>query len=430
MTRSHDGSPGPGLSPDRRLLLLAFAATFLSRTVAGAVVESLRAELWLTDQALGTLASAFAGTYAIGLPAGAVLSARRGRAGLLAAGLALCGVATAASAAAFGFWTLIAARLAAGAGAGLAAGLAVVLLVDGEGPPRAPPRGLMLPAGTGLALGYLLGGLCGRWPGWRGAFVISGAALLALAAGCLRAAEPPRRAGDPWASLRGEGLPRALRRLVRDPDRSLAVLAAIAAACAVSALSFWLPAFLERTRGVPRLFAGAQLGVAVLGSGFAGAALGRAGVRRRASSGGAAALTAAAGSATAALGMAAALLAAAPALVLPSVMVALLGTFAAARGMVSALESPGGSDAAALAIVLLLVLGAGELGGAFGLGAVADRVSFGRALFLLPGSLAASAILWAAAWARARRAQRGERSAYGGQSTGQDTGRSGRQADC
>jgi hypothetical protein len=183
--------------------------------------------------------------------------------------------------------------------------------------------------------------------------------------------------------------------------RSLPVLAAAVGASAASALAFWLPAFLERTRGVPRLVAGAQLGVAVLVSGFAGAALGRAGLQRSASRGTAGGWTAAAGTAAAGAAMLSALWAASPAVVLPSLMVALLGVFAAARGAVSAWGGEA-SDPALAAVTLLLVHGAGELGGAFGLGAVADRVSFGRALYLLPAALLASSVLWAAAaWVRA-----------------------------
>jgi hypothetical protein len=91
-----------------------------------------------------------------------------------------------------------------------------------------------------------------------------------------------------------------------------------------------------------------------------------------------------------------ALLVGSPAVVLPSLMVALLGVFAAARGAVSACVGES-SDPALAALALLLVHGAGELGGAFGLGAMADRVSFGRALYLLPAALVGSSLLWAAA---------------------------------
>ena len=184
------------------------------------------------------------------------------------------------------------------------------------------------------------------------------------------------------------------------------VLAAVVGASAASALAFWLPAFLERTRGVPRLVAGAELGVAVLASGFAGAALGRAGAGRGADRPASGAWTAAAGSAVAAAAMLAALAVASPAVVLPGLMLALLGVFAAARGAVSAYGGAA-SDPALAALALLFIHGAGELGGAFGLGAVADRVSFGKALYLLPAALFASAVLWAAAaWAggSARRA--------------------------
>jgi predicted MFS family arabinose efflux permease len=403
VARILDDSGEPRAPLDRRLLALAFGATFLSRSVVGAVVESLRAELLLTDQALGTLVSAFAAGYAVALPAGALFTLRHRRARLLAVGLTLCGAATAASAAAVGFWTLVLTRTAAGAGAGLLTGLAVVLLLDVDRPPGRAPRGLMLPAAAGLALGYLLGGLCGRWPGWRGAFVLAGVVLLALVVPCLRAGDPLRRAADPWSSLRAEGILGPMRRLAAARSRLLPVAAAVTGASAASALAFWLPAFLERIRSVPRLVAGAELGAAVLASGFAGAALGRYAVQRLAVPS-AALWTAAAGTGAAALATAAALSSTWPLVVLPGLMVALLGVFTAARAAVEAHAGEGQPDPALTAMVLLLVHGAGELTGAFGIGAAADRASFGVALFLLPGALLASATLWAgAAWSHRRR---------------------------
>ncbi len=75
------------------MLALAVAAAYLARSVPGATVESLRAELWLTDQALGTLLSAFAGPFALGLPLGAWLArGERRRVRILALGLAVAGV--------------------------------------------------------------------------------------------------------------------------------------------------------------------------------------------------------------------------------------------------------------------------------------------------------------------------------------------------
>ena len=99
MTHSRDRFSAPAPARGAAPLTLAIGATILARAAAAGTVESLRAELWLTDQALGTLVSAFAGGYVFGLPVGVWL-AKRGRLRSLAAGLLLCGAATAASAAA------------------------------------------------------------------------------------------------------------------------------------------------------------------------------------------------------------------------------------------------------------------------------------------------------------------------------------------
>jgi len=98
--------------------------------------------------------------------------------------------------------------------------------------------------------------------------------------------------------------------------------------------------------------------------------------------------------------------------ILPALMVALLGVSAAARGAISAFRGKA-SDPALLAFALLLVHGAGELGGAFALGAVADRVSFGRALYLLPAALGATAVLWGAAAMASQGRRRGAGEAGG-----------------
>jgi MFS transporter, Spinster family, sphingosine-1-phosphate transporter len=409
VTPSNDGSPGPDTLRDRRLLALAFGATFLARAVTGAVVESLRAELWLTDQALGTLAAVFAGAYAIALPAAAALAPRAGRRPLLVAGLLVCGAATAASAWAVGFWSLVVARAAAGAGAGVAALASAGLLLDGPRPSgRAPRRRLLAAAAAGLALGYLAGGLAGRWPGWHGAFIGSGGAVLLLGLASLRAAEPPRRALDPWGALRADGLRTALRGLATTPAAWLATAAAVVGVAGASALAFWLPALLERARGVPRPIAGVQLGVAVAASWLLGEGLGRAALGRLSARAGGACWIAGGATAAAAAAVGAALYHASPAVYLPCLLAALACLFTTARATQAALA--GGLGPGALALALVLLHGAGDLSGAFGLGAVADRASFGQALLLLPFALLASALLWAgAAWGNDRRAGRGQR---------------------
>jgi len=404
VTHSPDRSPGPAPVRGAASVALAIGATFLARAVAGGSVESLRAELWLTDQALGTLASAFAGAYAAALSVGAFAARPGRRTRLLAAGLALCGIATAASALADGFFWLASGRSAAGLGAGLAAGAAAGLLARPDPRPRSGAPGLVS-AASGVALGYVAGGLCGRAPGWRLAFVVAGAALVASAAVHLRAAEPAAGGADPWAALRQGGLRPALRRLGADRVRALGLAAALLGAAGLSALGFWLPALLVRLQSTPSGVAGGELAATVLAAALAGAALARAGLRALPSERGPRWI-AAAGAAVAGLGLVAALTWRAPVPVLAAIMVALLGACTAVTSAVAAVTGRDAPEPAALALAVLLVHGVGEVAGPIAVGAFADRASFGEALTLLPWALLGSALLWAAsAWAGEVRAR-------------------------
>ena len=394
MTPSHDGSPGPGTYRDRLLLALAFGGTFLSRAVAGSVAESLRAELWLTDQALGTLSAVFAGAFAVALPAAAALSARFGRRAFLVVGLVVCGAATAASAWAVGFWTLVVARTAAGAGAGTAALLAASLLFDRpRKKDRSPRPVLFLAALAGLSLGYLVGGLTGNHWSYRGAFLSCGAAILLLGFLALFATEDcPRRARDPFLALRRDGLLTAARGLLSSRPALLTAAATVVGTAGASALLFWLPPLLERGRGVPRSVASFELCATVLAAGLSGAALARGALKRGAASGRATSLAATLGTLFAASAVAVALYQASPTVYLLCLLVALSGLFLCARA--AAFHLARGLPLSALALFAILLHATGELLGAFGLGALADRASFGRALLLLPGLLATSALLY------------------------------------
>jgi MFS family permease len=395
------GSSGAASRRGRAALGLALAAVYLARAIPAAVAESLRAELWLTDQALGTLASAFAGPFALALPVGAWLARDgRRRLHLFAAGLAVCAVATGGAALARGFWTLVLARCLAGAGAGLGVGATAGLLVGLD-----RVRGRALPglaaAAAGSALAYALGGAAGGASGWQAAFWISGGAILAVAVLCLLPGDPARRGPDLWPDLRVRAVAAAGGRILADRVRLLGLTAAVSGAAAMGAFAYWLPAFLVRTRGIPQAVAGAELGAAVLASALVGAALARGALRRRASRPGAPAWIAAAGAGVAALGVSIALPWSEAIVFLPGVMAALLGVAAAVYGGVASARGREAVDPAALGLSLLAVHCLGEAGGPFALGALADRITFGRALFLIPALFLASGLLWAAAaWAR------------------------------
>ncbi|HVO18898.1 MAG TPA: hypothetical protein VMU15_06565 [Anaeromyxobacter sp.] len=386
MTPPQDRLPGPFAARDRLSLAAILAGAFLPRALIGAAAEGLRAELWLTDQALGTLVTAFAAAFAAAPLAPARLAPRLRGPALLAAGLLLCGAGTAAAAGAGGFWSLVAARVASGAGAGLAASPRAREPGAGGWQPR-PFAG----AAGALALGLALGAAAAAWPGWRAASLAAGAALAALGVACHLAGGEPHPEQPP-----GRAAPRP------DGRRSVAgrwpAAAGVAlGAAGLSAMVSWLPAFLERARGVPRPAAGLELGATVLAAGLLGPALAATpvGAAGRAPS---PAWRAAAGAAVAGLASAGALWHSSPTVYGPCLLVALLSASAATSAALSWL---GGGAGPWPARPLLLAAVAGELSGAFGVGALADRAGFGQALLLLPAALlAAGGLLAAAAWAQ------------------------------
>jgi predicted MFS family arabinose efflux permease len=186
----------------------------------------------------------------------------------------LWSLATALAGFASGFGALFAARAVVGVGEAAYGSISPGLLSDLF--PRSV-RGRVMAvffAATpvGAALGYVLGGLVDHALGWRAAFFVAGAPGLLLALLCLRLPDPPRGAQD-------EGGPeqraptsvfRAYLDLLRNRPYVLTVLGYAAYTFAIGGMAFWMPAFLERVRGVPRAEATVQFGGIVVVTGFVG----------------------------------------------------------------------------------------------------------------------------------------------------------------
>jgi MFS transporter, Spinster family, sphingosine-1-phosphate transporter len=130
---------------------------------------------------------------------------------------------------------------------------------------------------VGSALGYVVGGLVDAHFGWRAAFFVAGAPGLALAALCLLLRDPPRGAHDAPRTAAVE-LPQApqatYRRLLHNRPYVLTVLGYAAYTFAMGGLAFWMPAFLERARGIPRSEATVSFGTIVVITGFVGTFVG------------------------------------------------------------------------------------------------------------------------------------------------------------
>jgi MFS family permease len=184
---------------------------FFDRQIIGGVGEGIRREWGLSDTALGLLGTVFTLLYAVvGLPLGR-LSDRAVRKRILAAGVFLWSLLTAASGVARNFSQLIGARLGVGIGEATCSPASTSLLGD-LFPPVTRARAIAvwmlgLPLGLGLANGAG-GWILQNW-GWRNAFYVAAVPGIVCAALALLIREPKRGTTEAHAvgERRREGNP-------------------------------------------------------------------------------------------------------------------------------------------------------------------------------------------------------------------------------
>jgi MFS family permease len=279
------------------LAILAFINLFnyLDRYVVSALFESLKAsELRLSDAQLGSLLSAFLIVYTLAAPVFGALGDRRGRPRLIAFGVFLWSLATALSGLAGSFFALVAARGSVGIGEAAYGTIAPSLLSDYYPAAR---RGRVMAIffcaiPVGSALGYVVGGLVDKQLGWRAAFFVAGGPGLLLAALCLLLRDPPRGSQDvpagvpasadtagpavsgPADSSLSAATRRTYRELLGNKPYVLTILGYAAYTFALGGLAAWMPAFLERVRGMPPEKATVSFGAIIVVTGFIGTFVG------------------------------------------------------------------------------------------------------------------------------------------------------------
>src|SRR5277367_6103802 len=277
------------------LAVLSFVNLFsyLDRYVLSALIESLKhSDLALSDTNLGFLMPAFLVVYTLTAPVFGALGDRRSRPRLIALGVACWSFATALSGFAVNYLTLFAARAAVGVGEAAYVTIAPSLLSD-YFPARQRGRVMAIffcAIPVGSALGYVVGGLVDKHYGWRAAFFVAGIPGLLLAALCLLLRDPPRGVQDSDAAgaaaavspAAADTAPENLRketwaaygRLMHNRPYVLTILGYAAYTFAVGGLAYWMPAFLERARGIPRSEATISFGTIVVITGFIGTFVG------------------------------------------------------------------------------------------------------------------------------------------------------------
>ncbi|HSP95866.1 MAG TPA: MFS transporter [Candidatus Dormibacteraeota bacterium] len=205
------------------LLVVVYVLNFLDRQILSILAERIKADLGLGDDQIGFLyGTAFAVFYALfGIPLGRLADVWV-RTRLIALGLAVWSLMTAASAFARGFGELSAARIGVGVGEASANPAAYSLLSDSFPPARRATvlaiysSGIYIGAGLGLGLGGLIvqrwdAAFAGAAPplglhGWQVAFLAVGLPGLLLATWVATLREPRRGddhpAGAPARPLR------------------------------------------------------------------------------------------------------------------------------------------------------------------------------------------------------------------------------------
>jgi MFS family permease len=225
---------------------------YVDRQVLYAVFPLVKADLQLSDTALGLLGSAFMLCYMVSAPLLAGLGDRISRVRLAAAGLSLWSLATVSAGFASHYMTLVAARMVVGIGEAsfgtISPGLVSDYFARGQRGRILSYFYLAIPVGS--ALGYLIGGLMGQHFGWHSAFLLVGLPGLLLAVPLALLPEPPRGGSAAAKGHAAELSYPAWSALLANYSFVTTTLASTALTFALGGLAQWVPTFLYRWYGL------------------------------------------------------------------------------------------------------------------------------------------------------------------------------------
>ena len=253
----------------RILIVLALAnfMNFYDRTIPAIVIEPIKDEFGLTDLQIGILSGAFTVVYAV---AGIVLGrmADRGsRRKVMAVGLVVWSLFTAASGGAWSFAALLLFRLGVGIGEASYAPAANAMIFDAF-PAQRRSRAvavfqLGIPVGL-LAAFVSVGAIVEATGSWRVPFLVAALPGLVLALVMLTLPEPQRGDAEKVRPTLG-GINRPIRTLLQIPTLRWLILAGIGIQVPTYAIATFLVPLLQRYFGLAigpaSLSAGVILGV-------------------------------------------------------------------------------------------------------------------------------------------------------------------------
>lgn len=248
------------------VLLAVYVMNFVDRQVLAIVLDDVKAELGASDTAMGLLSGlAFSLFYTVaGIPI-ARLADRGNRRGIVAAGLAVWSVMTAACGLAGSFWQLALARFGVGIGEAAGTPPSHSLISDYFPPERRATALAIYGMGIyfGVMFGFLAGGLIRDAFDWRAAFLACGLPGVPLALLVyLTVREPPRGASEPGpVAPEPPRLPEIARILFAQRAFQLLTLAACCQAVSGYAVLTWGPAFMGRVHGLSASAIGSSFGL-------------------------------------------------------------------------------------------------------------------------------------------------------------------------
>jgi MFS family permease len=249
---------------------------YVDRFVPSAVKDLFKGELNMTDAETSLPLTAFVVVYMLFTPVFGSLGDRWSRKAVIAAGVALWSLATAAAAMATGFWSFLLARSLVGVGEAAYATMAPALISDFY-PPERRNRILTMfyvAIPVGAALGFAVGGVLGARFGWRVAFLACGLPGLLAALSALFIRDPGRGTFDNDRHVAPPAWPDALRTLSHNRPYVLTVVGYTLVTFASGALADWFPTLLSRLRNVPMEEAATITGVAAALGGLLGTVAG------------------------------------------------------------------------------------------------------------------------------------------------------------
>lgn len=260
------------------VLVLVGACSWIDRQLLAIVLQSIKAELGLSDTQLGVLGGVAFGLFyvALGLPV-AWIADRYNRRNIIALATGLWSAMTALTAGAGSFAALFLCRL--GVGVGEAGGAAPSQSLVSDYFPahrRAFAMGVLysyIP--IGYFVSYSVGGWLNDTVGWRNAFVYIGAPGLLLALLIRLTLREPPRGGVERIRVTTDTPSRpaffaTLRHFLRRPSMRHLPLAGAAHGIGMFAAAIWLPAYFIRSHHMTSTAVGLRLALIMGIAGMAG----------------------------------------------------------------------------------------------------------------------------------------------------------------